>query len=251
MPHTRPGWNTNKAALWDSWYKIVSGAEKSFSGNTLNYVVPSYYLPLEVNNNKTTYYDSMKDRNLIIVTTSSSIQDIKNSILPYLNNDDGSAKRGLGLLFQNTTSGDCLGQCNTEAITQLKELDTELKGYKNYMGMDVLDSSALIMYLAHMSNSQYFPPIRTVYFNYYNFDNEELYNAAVKLAQKLNTSISIDISDMNEDTPSCESFNEMKHGLMDKGIDVKVVLNRSYWIDDALAYFNFLFVSSQCLATFN
>ena len=252
LPHVSKYWTSDPTTLWRNWKLIIQTDQYAINTNSVNFVVPTFYLDetISIEGTQQSYYDMMKQYNLIFLHPSSNPEEIESFFTPYLSTDAAAPKRGLGLMFQRTASGRCFGNANETVLNKLKEMDTKFRTYANYLGMDVMDASVLQQFdIQHSFLEQSFPQIRTIHFN--NFDTFEsaVLEDAISLAKKFNTSLSIDISDIEtENFVSCASFKELLKKIEEQGLTYKFLVNRSYWVEN---YGNFLifFANAQnCLA---
>lgn len=251
LPHLSKHWTSNPTILWRNWNLILQTDQFTINTNTVNFIVPSFYLEEKVilEGVEKPYYEVMQQYNLIFLHPSSNPSEIETFFTPYLSTDPNAPKRGLGLLFQRTASGKCLGNADENVLNTLKALDEKFRGYANYLGMDIMDGSVIQQFdIRNPLLHKYFPQIRTIHFN--NFDTFEttVLDDSIRLAKKYNTTLSIDISDIEtENFISCASFKELLLKIEQEGLKYRFLVNRSYWIDNYGHFLIFFANAQSCL----
>nr|BAN41677.1 hypothetical protein [Entamoeba invadens] len=247
IPHVLPSWDNNRSILWSNWDLMVRTIDLVMAGQTVHYAVPEFYMDMEFDETKT-FGERMNSNNLVFLSTSSDISVLETTIVKYLSNEEGRGGRGLGLLFQKTASGECLGNASNDTITSLNKLNEKFQNYKNYIGMDVMDSSVFETYDARNDNWALFPPLRAIHFNYFNSLSDQKVDSAIQLAKKFNTSVSIDISDMStEFFATCTVFLEIVQKIQNQGLQFKLLINRSMWLQESGSFYGFISSAKQCL----
>ncbi|BFU25883.1 hypothetical protein EHI8A_025680 [Entamoeba histolytica HM-1:IMSS-B] len=250
LPHVLPEWKTDQTKIWKNWKYILDFHEIFMKEITMVYHIPDFYLNQKVNIDtiSTTFYDLMSPYNMTFLTPTSNIEDIKTLLLPYLNHDITAPKRGIGLLFQKTSSGKCLGTATKEDIQKLKSIDDEFKTYENYLGMDIMDASVLQQFDISNDFSSEFPDIRAIHFNYFNTFETSSTDDAIELAKKFHSSISIDISDIETQFfVSCPAFKKILETIIQNGVNYKFMVNRSIWVQNIGAFLSFYNTAQKCL----
>ncbi|KAL7716121.1 Uncharacterized protein QTN25_006443 [Entamoeba marina] len=241
VPHVLPEWNEDNYKIWGSWKSVLELVDIVLKEQEITYVVPSFYFDIFVDSNNTTFYELMQDKNLVIMDTSPDVEVLKNTIEPYLSTSNLTPKRSLGLLFQKTSSGECLGGFSNDELQNLKNVDESLQQYTNYGGMDVLDFTLFDLFQTTHDSIDYYPHLRTIYFNYFDTFSSTYIDTAIDFCKRFNTTLTIDISDMGSQFfVGCSQFKEILSNIKDNGVDYKLLINRSLWISEWTVILNFL-----------
>ncbi|EMH76021.1 hypothetical protein EHI8A_073200 [Entamoeba histolytica HM-1:IMSS-B] len=241
LPHVLSTWKQPEYKAWEDWKNSLQLYSIYLKNHEFTLTVPTFYMNQTVDENGTTFEELMKEYNLVFIVPNNNITIIEKMVIPWLSKEENTPKKYIGIQFHSVYNFG-FGDSDINYMIELKELDVKLKNkYKNYGGIDVLDYEFFKQYYQkHNNKNSLYPSFRTIYFNYFNSYEKNEINKAIQLCQEINSSISLDISEIDSEYfMDCDSFINILSSIKKAGVNYKLLLNRSLWLKEWFVFLNF------------
>ncbi|ELP85635.1 hypothetical protein EIN_409340 [Entamoeba invadens IP1] len=243
FPHVLSVWSPTEYTTWDCWESMLSAVKIYLTNDQLEFVVPFYYLDMNVSENQT-FIEKMNDYKLVLIPPTNDVTDIEKMMEERLTTLQQPLS--LGIQFHQYTNFG-FGSSTQDDITHLMELDNRLHHYSNYYGMTLLDLNAFQTFVDTNPTITSYPLFHSMYYNYFNGFDKPLFDKTILFAKTYTSILSLDISDIDTSFfTECDMFLTLLEQVQRNGMNYTLLLNRSVWLNQWLVFPRF-FIRS-CLS---